>query len=358
MPAVGLATFGTALLLDAAMRRPGGHSPVLPTLMAGLCFGAATTLRPEAACFVGAVLIASRALVHRPSWQSLGIALAGMLVALLPLEIYTVLHFGTWVPGHVGTNAALFEGHWLADRVAFARIWLTPSLWTARGPVHAASFWSVAPVALVAVGGSLRPSERHERPFLWTVAFLTVGFTLLIAPNDGGGQWAPRYLLAAFVPITLLAADTLQDLPHRPAAILVIVVLVTAGAWVQRSAYRTLRGTKATYGRLADAVERLSSPGLPVVTDAWWLDQLAAAPLEHRNVLVAASTPDARDIVKRFSDLASPSVTVVRSLDESGDVDPWSGGTCYFVEAKEEVDVRGVVVYRLRHRCGHTESNR
>lgn len=355
MPAVGLAACGTALLLDAARRRPGGHSPLLPTLVAGLCLGAATTLRPEAACFIAAVILASRALVHRPSWQSIGVAVAGMLMALLPLELYTVLHFGTWVPGHVGTNAALFEGHWLLDRIAFARAWLTPTLWTARGPVHAASFWSVAPAAVVAVAGILRPSERHERPFLWAVTALTIGLTVLIAPNDGGGQWAPRYLLAAFVPLTLLAADTLQDLPRRPVAVLLIVVLVFAGVWVQRSAYRSLRGTKATYGRLADAVERLSSPGLPVVTDAWWLDQLAAAALEHRNVLVAASTADARDIVKRFSDLASPSVTVVRSREEAGEVEPWSTGTCYFVEAKEDVDVRGVVVYRLRHRCGHTE---
>ena len=355
MPAVGLVAFGAALLLDAAKRRPGRHSAALPTIIAGLCFGAATTLRPEAACFVAAVVVASRALVHRPSWQSLGVAIAGMLVALLPLEIYTLVHFGTWIPGHVGTNAALFEGHWLPERLSFARAWLTPSLWTGRGPVHAESFWSVAPAAIIAAVGAVRSSERHERSFLWAVTALTIVLTVLIAPNDGGGQWAPRYLLAAFVPLTLLAADTLQDLPHRSASIVLLVVVVTAGVWVQRSAYRTLRGTKATYGRLADAVERLSSPGLPVVTDAWWLDQLAAAPLEHRNVLVAASTADARDIVRRFSDLASPSITVVRSREEAGEVDPWSAGTCYFVEAKEEVDVRGVVVYRLRHRCGHTE---
>lgn len=355
MPAIGLVTCGAAVLLDAARRRPGLHSAVVPTLCAGLLFGAATTLRAEAACFVVAVCLASRMLVHRPSWQSLAIAGTGTVIALLPLEAYSVLHFGTWVPGHVGTNAALFEGHWLADRLSFAREWLMPSLWTGRGPAQAASFWSVAPTSIVAVAGCLRATEKRERAFLWTVALLTVLLTLLIAPNDGGGQWSPRYLLAAYVPLALLAADTLQELPRRAGTILLLALLVTAGVWVQRSAFRTLRGTKATYGRLADAVGRLSSPGQPLVTDAWWLDQLAAAALDQRNVLFAASADDGRDIVRRFSNLTMPSVTVVRSLDESADVDAWTAGTCYFIEAKEEVDVRGVVVYQLRHRCGHTE---
>lgn len=358
MPAAGLVTCGAALLLDAARRRPGRHSAVLPTVAAGALFGAATTLRAEAACFVVALVAGSRLLVHRPSWQSLAIAGAGMLVALLPLEVYTVLHFGTWVPGHVGTNAALIGEHWTAERLAFAREWLIPSLWNSRGPLNAASFWSVAPAAVVAVAGLVRDSDRHERPFLLVAAAGTVILTLLIAPNDGGGQWAPRYLLAAYVPLVLLAADTLQELPHRATVILLIVVLIAAGVWVQRSAYRTLRGTKATYGRLADAVARLSSPGLPVVSDAWWLDQLAAAPLEHRNVLFAASDADGQDIVRRFSSLTTPSVTVVRSRDDSPAADPWAAGTCYFIEEKEDVDVRRVVVYRLRHRCGHSEPTR
>ncbi|MGC4082923.1 MAG: hypothetical protein QM736_12635 [Vicinamibacterales bacterium] len=44
---------------------------------------------------------------------------------------------------------------------------------------------------------------------------------------------------------------------------------------------------------------------------------------------------------------------MIRSREASADVDAWTEGTCYFEEAKEEIDVRSVVVYRLRHRCGH-----
>lgn len=358
MPAVALLVCGTALLFHATRRQPGGHAATLPTFAAGLLFGAATTFRPEAACFVAAVFVASRLLIHRPSWRSLAVATAGMVVGLLPLEAYTVVHFGSWIPGHVGTNAALFGDAWLAERATFASNWLLPAPWTGRGPTRLDSFWSVAPAAVVAAGGLFRASNHDERPFLWTVAVLTIGLTLLVAPNDGGGQWAPRYLLPAYVPLVLLAADTIQALPRTVWAIALIVVLAAGGVWVQRAAYRTLRGAKNTYGRLADAVERLSSPGLPVITDVWWLDQLAAAALDDRNVLVAADPSAGRDIVRRFSDLVSPSVTVVRSHEIQGGVDAWNTGTCYFEEAREEVDVRGVVVYRLRHRCGHTDGNR
>ena len=40
---------------------------------------------------------------------------------------------------------------------------------------------------------------------LWLVAGLTVLLVVLTAPNEGGGQWGPRYLLFAYVPLALLA---------------------------------------------------------------------------------------------------------------------------------------------------------
>ncbi|MGC4082922.1 MAG: hypothetical protein QM736_12630 [Vicinamibacterales bacterium] len=155
MPALGLVVIGTALLLDAARRRPGRPSDTLPTFVAGLLFGIATTLRAEAACTVFALGLASRMLVHRPAWRSLAVAAAGMAIGLLPLELYSVVHFGSWIPGHVGTNAALVGNDWFGERLAFAREWLTPSLWTLRGPVRSSSFWSVSTVAIIRGAGTV-----------------------------------------------------------------------------------------------------------------------------------------------------------------------------------------------------------
>jgi len=358
MPALGLATCGAGLLLESARRAPGRDAAPGATFAAGLLLGLGTMLRPELGCFALAVFIASRTLVHRPTWRSLVVAATGMIVALLPLEAYAVVHFGSWVPGHVGTNTALLGAGWLGERVVYARDWLLPAGWTLAGPTRTNSLWSVAPAAIVAMIGAMRTSGRSERAFLWWTALLTVAFTLLLAPNDGGGQWGPRYLLAAYVPLTLLAVDTLEELPRRAWSHAAIVLLLLASVWVQRSAHRTLRGAKNTYGRLADAVARVAEPGRPVITDAWWVDQLAAASLDRHPVFVAGSANDARDIVQRFSDLTVPSITVIRSRENAADVSAFMAGTCYFEEAKEEVDVRQVVIYRLRHRCGHTEQNR
>jgi hypothetical protein len=353
-PALALGTTGAAWMLAAARGNPGRHSDAGATFLAGLLMGGAIVLRPESAGFVVAVMLASRALVHRPTWRTLAITLAGAAVAMVPTEAYTVWHFGSVVPGHLGTNAGLIGDSWWTERLHVAAGWLSPSMWTGSGPVHPSSFWSVAPAAVVAVLGLARGSGRHERTFLWLVALLTTLFVIAAAPNDGGGQWGPRYLLFAYVPLVLLAVDTLQELPRRRLlAATAIVLVLAAGLWVQRAAYRSLRGTKATYGRLADFVAANTEPGANVVTDLWWLDQLAASALDGRNVLYATDSATVKDIVRRLSETTTPSAVVFRSRDESQDVSSWSEETCYFEERRDELPLRGLVAIHLRHRCGY-----
>ena len=95
---------------------------------------------------------------------------------------------------------------------------------------------------------------------------------LLTAPNDGGAQWGPRYLLFAYVPLAILASDAApfarrdswtkvgRSRAKRIAAAGIVSILVMAGAWSQRAAYRTLRGTKAKY-RPADRRPRNGGSG-------------------------------------------------------------------------------------------------
>ncbi len=353
-PALALGVGGTAWMLAAARARPGRHSDALSAGLAGVLMGGAVVLRPEAAGFMAAAMIASRTLVHRPTWRSVGITLAGAAVALLPLEAYTLWHFGSVVPGHVGANAGLIGDSWWAERLRITVEWLSPSLWTRSGPVHPSGFWSVAPASVVAVAGLLRASDRRERLFLWLVAGLTTLFALAAAPNDGGGQWGPRYLLFAYVPLVLLAVDTLTALPRRRlVAAAAIVLVLFAGIWTQRAAYRSLRGTKGTYGRLVDFVAANTEPGGNVVSDLWWLDQLAASALDGRNVLYATDSRTISDIVRRLSDSTTPIAIVFRSREESTDVSSWSDDTCYFEEARHELPLRGLVAIHLRHRCGY-----
>jgi hypothetical protein len=187
---------------------------------------------------------------------------------------------------------------------------------------------------------------------LWFIAAATTALGILVAPNSGGGQWGVRYLLFSYVPLVVLASETLAAIPRVAMKRGAIALVIFASLLVQRAAYRELRGTKNLYGRLIDAVAANTTPGTPLVTDVWWLDQVAAAPLNHNEVLVASDTAVGRDIVRRLGEQLVPRVTVARSQDVSSAIDDWSADTCYVEESRSETPVRQIILIQLRHRCG------
>ena len=68
--------------------------------------------------------------------------------------------------------------------------------------------WAVAPAVVLTL---IIPHDTgwRGRRFLGTVTLVYVALVVLTAPNDGGGQWGPRYLLLMFVPLTVLIVDAL-----------------------------------------------------------------------------------------------------------------------------------------------------
>ena len=174
---------------------------------------------------------------------------------------------------------------------------------------------------------------------------------VLTAPNDGGGQWGPRYLLFVYVPLVLLAADAVPRFRRRVASAVLIVVLLVSCVWVQRAAYRQLRGAKATYGRVVDFVARTTQPADHVVTDVWWLDQIASSAVDRSTFLFAGEAKTGHDIVRRLSDARVADVTVFRSRETSTDLDGWTAASCYVEQAREDLDVRELVAIRLRWQC-------
>jgi hypothetical protein len=280
MPAVALAAAGTVLIVKPGNRRPDANG--LRALVAGALFGAATLLRPEAAWFAVAVLVATRWLDPAPTWRTLAAAIAGGVLAAAPATVYTVLHFATLTPPHVSTNAGLLTDVSFGARAALARMWF---LSRADG-----SIWRATPAIAVALAAPLVDPGRRGSAFLWVVAAVDAALVLLTAPNDGGAQWAPRYLLFAYVPLAILAADaalsarrahftdrrTRYAAATRAVAAVVVTLVLVGGVWSQRAGYRALRGTKAEYGRLVDALSDAVPVGGTIVTDVWWLDQVAA----------------------------------------------------------------------------------
>jgi hypothetical protein len=387
-PAAGLAALATAAFIRADRDLPG------EAFAAGLLFGVTVLLRPEALCYVAAVLGCSRLLPVPARAASLGAATAGLSIAVAPLAAYSLAHFGTVIPPHISAHSALVTEGWLAGRAHVLSVWLVPatpaaaavcacasigavlcwqrhaggaapwgraaviaaavatSALIARGTFEIRNFWVVAPAAVVALAWTPADPRREGRAFLVAVALVDIALVVLTAPNDGGGQWGPRYLLFAWVPIAVLASDAIHATARQQAAgVLMVALLCVAGGWTQRTAYRNLRGAKVTYGRVLDLVlSEVPRQGY-AVTDLWWLDQVAASATGERQMLFAANAESALDIMRRLDRAGVPSVTVIRSREESPDTGTWSDRTCYAEEGRREIQERALVAIRLRRSC-------
>ncbi len=331
-PAVGLATLALALLLRD---RP---------LSSGLAFGLAVLLRPEALWVGVASLAAAPLLGEKVSRRAWVVAGAALLVTLAPLAVYGLVHYGSVVPLHIRSNVANLDQGWWAGRLALL------SLWFGRG--SDASFWRVAPAVVCALATLALSPPRRGRAFLWTVAIVDLGLTLATAPNEGGAQWGPRYALFAYVPLAILAADGIELLPpKRVAAAVTLAILLLGGAWIQRNGYRLLRGTKITYGRVVDFVAAEAPSGGYVMSDLWWLDQIAATALDGRIFLFVYDSDDGRGIVKRLDSLPATEATVIRSSVESPDTSSWSDGTCFKEVQRDSLSTRNLIAIRLTRSC-------
>jgi hypothetical protein len=139
------------------------------------------------------------------------------------------------------------------------------------------SLWATFPFALLAF---VAPAWAARTRPLWLLAGIPLVGVVLTAPNDGGAQWGPRYLLIIVPPLLLLALDAAVRLLARRGTArwlgaAVTAVAVVAGLATTRSAYRELRGSKRLHAELSRDVASLHQRY--VITDLWWLDQLAAA---------------------------------------------------------------------------------
>lgn len=327
LPAVATATAGAAFFLR-------GHG-----FTAGCLLAFAVLLRPEAAGFAAALGLSARWL-RAPLRDGLR-AVAGLLFVLLPYEWYVFQHFGSFVPPHISANAAAaVDRGWLALRLELIATWFATA--------GKNSFWLTSPVAVMAVIAFVTRPLRYSG--LMIVGAVTIALTVIAMPNTGGGQWGPRYLLLANIPFVIIAADVVDRLSEYRARVLVVAVALAGGFWLQRTAYRELRGTKGAYGAMVDVISATAGER-PVVTDVWWLDQVAAAVFGDRPTLYAPEGSTGRNIVQRFSDAVVPAITVVRASAIGGDDVAWVNASCYVEEQRTASPGGELTLIQLRHRC-------
>lgn len=386
-PGVGVGALATVLL--ARKERSGAG-----LLVSGGLLGIAVLLRPEAAWYGAAVLVGMQISSGPTGPAGLKAALTvccGVALIAVPWVAYTFVHSGQLLGPHVGANLPTVLINWPATRLAIAREWLgAPTLpatisllavlvcavianrdagrgssggaWivflvaVATVAVEAAlqvfpreNLWAAAPAALLALA-TPPGEERKGRGFLASTLIVYAALVLLTAPNDGGGQWGPRYLLFGCAPLTVLMADALTTAAFwRRVAPVTVAVVLAASLWIDRSAYRDLRRAKRAYENVVQLVERESAPDGYVLTDLWWLDQVVAALYPRPVILFTDTTTDARTALRALSDAGVGAVTIVRSAAESGK-DPiasWLDASLFRVAAQRDISERSLTAYRL-----------
>ena len=301
---------------------------------------------------MGAVLVASIWLEEPTGhgWLLAGLTVLGTALVLAPLEAYTLMHFGRVVPSHVGDKSGLLRAGWMAERVHLATRVVAALRLDGSGSDRLASFWAAAPVAVLAFVPLPSGIERRGRRFLWIVGVLT--WRSCCWPRRTTGAGNGDLVICCLRTSRWFSWRLMRSMPFpTKAECVALIVLLVGCIWIQRTGYRQLRGTKQMYGRVVDFVAKEVEPGGYVVTDLWWLDQVAAAATSQRQLVYAGDETTATDIMRRLNKEVVPIVTVIRSQSESADVKSWTDQTCYVEIHRHTLDVRDLVAIWLHHRC-------
>ena len=384
--AAALAYLGTALFVTAP--RSGAR-----LLLGGVLLGAAVLTRPEALWYLVALFAAARALAMPVRPLEMLIAAAGAALMLAPFAAANAVHFHDFLGPHIAANAGALEQRWVETHAAIAREWFVPTAWPAAALIAIAlvvriatsrviraqraaglvvllaaallgavaarrglpreSLWAVFPAALVLwvpIGPTAGDAQRSARRFLIWLIVLDVALVVLTSPNDGGGQWGPRYLMIASGPATLAVWLQLRRivLERRTLEVFAAGCVIATSALVQRQAYKELRAAKQHYSRVQQALFAETRDRL-VLTDVWWLDQISAAHSPAPVFLFAADSAKLADAIRRLEAAHVQSFAIVSGHAglAAPAIDHWLEGSGFHVERRQDLPGTSLTIYRV-----------
>lgn len=379
VPSIACLAGATALLTTSQPSR-------VQLLGSGVLSAIAVLLRPEALWYVIA-LTCWRAYAR----ERVALYLGAVVTLLGVFAVFNFLESGSWMGLHASANMAPLLDDWARVRIQRAALWFWPGgssmLWIA-GLLGLLASWvafllkvnprlsqaiALSAVALLAVGGAigsypreslwscwpiglllLVPSTRiKEIAAMWWLTLFTVVAVWLSSTHDGGAQWGPRFVLIAAPAMIVIAAANLSDAAgpgqaQRLRQSIVLVVLL-AGLWTTRAAYRELRGTKQFYAQLVDAVDRHVASGSVIIFSTWWFDQVVASLYSTRTFLYADGAPAAATILKALQGAAIRDAVLVwsREQPEDGVAGEAVGDSCYQIARTDDIPERQVRLLAL-----------
>ena len=323
----GLMALGGLALSDRSVRNHSSGTALLAGLVAAAGFGIRTEL-----LFFGPALCLGLAIALPTARRLARAQILGWSLGVLPLLLWNLRIYGhllgggviknysdrPWLERLVADRDQIIEGlifdrglsPWLLALVIVAVLamrWAT-ARWVAVGifilataslglrydePGMFIETGLAASCPLLLLAFARRPGGDSASPsrslLLWTSGAYIVMVTLT-APNDGGTQWGPRYLIAVVVPLTLLAVSHVEGWwrSREPttwrwiAASLLIVFLVSVSQQIHSVGF--LRSL--LYHRQAIHQATVEVGHEIVLTDVWWGPSLLAPLYFDRSVML------------------------------------------------------------------------
>jgi hypothetical protein len=137
----------------------------------------------------------------------------------------------------------------------------------------------------------------------------------------------PAWLL---IVAATLASMTTGEAAARRVTVVVMVLLVGCSLMVTRHAYRDLRGTRRIYSELVARIDEGRQGSKYVLTDVWWIDQVAASLYGDVTFLYERDEGAMRLALRALEDAGVQRVAVVATA--SAGMDSWvnaARATCY-----------------------------
>lgn len=199
-----------------------------------------------------------------------------------------------------------------------------------QGAVLHTGLAATAPLALAGLAAVALRERPAVRLLLGAAVIFATG-VLSTAPNSGGAQWSPRYLLvsmALLVPLGLLVVTSVRN-RLAPAA---LTLLLLAGAASSIFSVTVLQQSTRDALRVVQVVN--AQPARIVLTDVWYGPQLLAPLYLEREVMFIDGTAQLREARDRLREAGVVELSYVTTQPWERDtvLSPEYGLTCRRVE--------------------------
>ncbi len=140
--------------------------------------------------------------------------------------------------------------------------------------------------------------------FLIVVSAVFVLLVLLVSPFHGGIQWGPRFLLPIVPPLTVVIVDRLAQLWSRASRSMRVglmtasIALLAAGTYSTWQGMQFMRQAQISSEFMAEVIRQ--SPERVVVTDAWFLPQMAPYTLNEKIWLMSEDNKRMFDLLQHL----------------------------------------------------------